>query len=154
MIDHGALTDALLLQLRTASGELLGDGMAPPEGGWLEGQPNVDVFRPYGVLVDGGLNPVQSPALVKTSRPDWTSSWSFRYFGGSRKQVDWIASQFRTEIEGLRGLVFGTDPHKILTVEPLMMGAVNRNDQVDPPYWQAFDNLTMQITPQNAKGFG
>lgn len=149
MIDHGALTDALLAHL--AEVELIGDGVAPSGGGWVEGQPNVVAFRPYAVLVDGGMQPITSPNLIKTSRPDWTASWSLRYFGGSRKQCDWIAGLFRPAIEGLRGQTFGIDPHKIRSVDPLMMGAVSRNDQVDPPYWQAFDSLTLQITPGNAK---
>ena len=150
MIDHGALTDAILLAL--AEVELMGDGIAPPDGGWLMGQPNVVAFRPYGVLVDGGMNPIQSPQLSGLTTPDWTASWSMRYFGGSRKQCEWIAGQFRPSIAGLRGLEFGEDVHKIVNVNPLMMGAVTRNDQVDPPYWQSFDNLTMHVTPHNAKG--
>lgn len=149
MIDHGSLTDLLLTHLGAV--ELIGDGAAPGEGGWLSGQPNVDAFRPYAVLVDGGMQPIMSPNLIKTSRPDWTASWSLRYFGGSRKQCEWIAGIFRPAIEGLRGQSFGSDPHKIRSLEPFMFGAVSRNDQVDPPYWQAFDNLTMQVTPENAK---
>lgn len=151
MIDHGALTDAVLASLIGATGELLGDGVAPGEGGWVMGQPNTDVFRPYGVLVDGGMNPIQTPNLIRTGRPDWTATWSLRYFGGSRKQCEWIAGVFRPAIEVMRGMVFGTDPHLVRTVDPLMMGSVMRNDQVDPPYWQVIDNLTMQITPQNVK---
>lgn len=150
MIDHGALTDALLAALSEV--ELVGDGVAPLDGGWLQGQPNVAAFRPYMVLVDGGMNPIQTPQLLRTDRPDWTAAWSFRYFGGSRKQVEWIAGQFRPSIAGLRGLEFGTDVHRVLNVYPLMMGAVTRNDQVDPPYWQAFDNLTMHVTPRDATG--
>lgn len=149
MIDHGAFTDALLDALGDV--ELIGDGIAPSGGGWLMGQPNVVSFRPYGVLVDGGMTPIQSPQLVKTDRPDWSASWSIRYFGGSRKQCEWIAGQFRPSIPELRGMEFGTDVHRIINVSPLMMGAVMRNDQVDPPYWQVFDNLTIHVTPRNAK---
>jgi hypothetical protein len=134
--------------------ELVGDGVAPPEGGWLQGQPNVSAFRPYLVLVDGGMNPIQTPQLIRTDRPDWNAMWSFRYFGGSRRQVEWIAGQFRPTIHLLRGLEFGTDVYQILNVHPLMMGAVTRNDQVDPPYWQSLDNLTMQVTPRDATGVG
>ena len=150
MIDHGALTDVMLTAL--AQVELVGDGAAPPEGGWIMGQPNVDAFRPYLVLVDGGMQPIPSPQLIKTDRPDWNASWSFRYFGGSRKQCEWIAGIFRPTIHLFRGLEFGVDVHRILNVNPLMMGAVTRNDQVDPPYWQVIDNLTMHVTPRNAKG--
>jgi hypothetical protein len=148
VIDHGALTDIILEYMGQV--ELIGDGIAPSGGGWVSGQPNVVAFRPYMVLVDGGMNPIQTPNLIKTDRPDWSASWSMRYFGGSRRQCEWIAGQFRPSIAGLRGLEFGEDQHRILNVNPLMMGAVMRNDQVDPPYWQAFDNLTMHVTPRNA----
>jgi hypothetical protein len=150
VIDHGALTDAILGVLSPI--ELLGDGVAPTGGGWVMGQPNVVGFRPYGVLVDGGLNPVTSPQLLKTNRPDWRASWTLRYVGGSRSQCDWIAGMFRPAIVNLLNLEFGEDVHRVLSVDPLMMGAVTRNDQVDPPYWQASDNLTLQITPRSAKG--
>lgn len=146
MIDNGAFTE-LLLETLSVHGDLLGDGVAPTEGGWLTGQPNANVFRPYSVLVSGGMQPVQSPNLIKTDRPDYNASWSLRHFGGSRKQCDWIAQQFRDQIYTLRGLTFGADTYKINSVSPLSIGAVSRNDQVDPPYWQAFDNLTILVTP-------
>jgi hypothetical protein len=152
VIDHGALTDAILASLGAV--ELMGDGIAPNEGGWIMGQPNVVAFRPYGVLVDGGMMPVESPQLIKGSRTDWKASWSLRYFGGSRQQCDWIAGVFRPEIDRLRNLEFGTDVHRILNTDPLVIGAVMRNDQVDPPYWQASDNLTLHITPRSARGTG
>jgi len=148
VIDHGALTDALLTYLGRV--ELVGDGIAPSEGGWLMGQPNVVSFRPYAVLVDGGAQQIMTPNLM-VDRPDWSASWSLRFFGGSRRQCEWIAGQFRPSIAGLRNLEFGEDEHRIVSVDLSMLGSVMRNDQVDPPYWQANDNLVMQVTPRNAK---
>lgn len=149
MIDHAALTDELLVAL-ARTGELIGDGVAPAEGGWLAGQPNVEAFRPYAVLVDGGTNPIRSPNLI-TKRTSWNATWSIRYFGGSRPQCDWIAGKFRLAVEAVMGLEFSNiDPHRIINVDQ-MLGPVQRNDQVDPPFWQAFDNVVLHITPINTR---
>jgi len=143
MIDHGALTDLLIYQLSTDTGELVGDGIAPAEGGWLKGQPNQSVYVPYMVLVSGGASVMINDL---DGNLDWTVNWSLRYFGGSRKQVDWIANKARNAIDGGPNNVlhntFGVNqPFKITAVQWTNLGAVSRVDTVNPPYWQVYDSF-------------
>jgi hypothetical protein len=148
VIDHGALTDALLAHMRL-TGELVGDGVAPSGGGWLMGQPNLDTFAPYLVIVDGGG--VARDGGVMGSRPNWQTTWSFRFFGGSRRQCDWIAGVFRPEVDTFLNTEFGLDIHKVIDSGVQSLGPVSRNDQVDPPYWQSFDAVSILCSPKSVK---
>ena len=138
MIDHGALTDLLVAELATSTGELIGDGLAPDGGGWKKGQPNVDVYRPYSVLVSGGAS-VRISTL--TNSKDWMVSWSLRTYAGSRKQCDWMAQKVREAMESTTKQTFGVDQYKIVDVEWKALGPVSRVDAVDPPIWQVFDQV-------------
>lgn len=142
MLDHGALTDAILTQLAT-SGELIGDGIAPVDGGWLQGQPNQSVFVPYTVLVSTGSNVMINDL---DGNLDWTVNFNLRHFGGSRKQVDWIANKTRSVVDaGVNTLLhstFGTaEVYKVTAIQWQTLGSVNRVDTVNPAFWQCFDNL-------------
>ena len=140
MIDHGALTDLVLGHLQTVSGELVGDGIAPADGGWVKGQPNQSVFVPYSVLASGGASPTVTDFRYTF---DWRVSWSLRHFGGSRKQVDWIATKNRSAVEGLLQEHFGvSDEFKIIGMSWDSLGAVNRIDTTNPAFWQAFDSFS------------
>lgn len=142
MIDVGALTEMLLEHLRDGSDALVGDGIAPKEGGWLQGQPNKDVFRPYLVLVSQGASPRENTPWTGTD-PAWAVTWSLRSFGGSRKQADWVALAGRAAVAGITKRTFGTDEHKVHALEWGGLGSVNRIDSVDPPFWQIFDTFTL-----------
>lgn len=139
MIEHGALTDLLLTHLETESGQLVGDGIAPAEGGWADGQPNKGIFVPYMVAVSSGAT-VEINDMAYAI--DWRVNWSLRSFGGSRKQADWIATKSRNAVEGLLHSTFGTDdPYKIIGVAWSALGPVTRIDTVNPPFWQTFDSF-------------
>jgi len=142
MIDHGALTDKILTQLAT-SGELIGDGVAPAGGGWLQGQPNQSVFVPYTVLVSTGANVMINDL---DGNLDWTVNFNLRHFGGSRKQCDWVANKTRAVVDAaVNALIhqtFGSgEVFKIAAINWQALGAVNRVDTVNPAFWQAFDTL-------------
>ena len=142
MINHGALTDALITRVTTGSAQLVGDGIAPEGGGWATGQPNKGIFVPYIVVVSQG-------ARVSTENftgfMDWRVTWSTRNFGGSRKQVDWVAQKSRESIDSINKTLFGEsgDQYKIINVEWDSLGAVQRIDTVNPPFWQTFDSFAL-----------
>lgn len=143
MIDHGALTDLVISQISTVTGELVGDGIAPAGGGWLQGQPNQNVFVPYTVVVSAGAT-VEIDGL--DGRLDFIVNWSLRHFGGSRKQCDWIAQKSRDAIDNepsaLITQTFGVDtPYKIIDVRWQNLGAVTRIDTVNPAFWQSYDSF-------------
>ncbi len=142
MINHGALTDALMTRITTGSGQLVGDGVAPEGGGWATGQPNQGIFVPYIVLVSQGAR-VSTENF--TGYMDWRVTWSTRNFGGSRKQVDWVAQKSRESIDSINKTLFGDAgvQFKIISVEWESLGAVQRIDTVNPPFWQTFDTFAL-----------
>ena len=148
MIDHGALTRLLLDHLGGIV-QHVGDGVAPYEGGWMEGQPNSGVFVPYVVLVSQGAMP---KVVTMCNSYDWDVSWSLRSFGGSRRQCDWIATQVREAMEGIAKEVFGADPYEVRNLMWGSLGAVQRIDTVDPPFWQVFDSFSLYCSRAVGKG--
>lgn len=147
MLDTGALTDDLLAHLQTALGTgttdpLVGDGVAPADVGWANGQPGSGVFRPYVVLVDSGAVPralsLQSPI------PVWATNWSLRSFGGSRSQVSWMATKARRAVAGFVQHQFGSDPvWKVIGQEWSALGGATRVDATEPKGWQIFDTVSL-----------
>ena len=140
MIDTGALTDALLAHLDAETSMLIGDGLAPLEGGWLKGQPNQAAFRPYAVLICNGASP--RDVVMTSSLPEWDVTWSLRCFGGSRKQVDWAAFEARKAVFGFVSSTFGNPSYKVYGLDWKQLGSVTRIDSVDPAFWQIFDTFT------------
>ena len=145
MIDTGALTDVFLdsmsLALDTAgfSATLVGDGTAPAEGGWVAGQPGSGLFRPYVVLVSGGAAPRwQTPASYT---PCWAVAFSLRSYGGSRPQCDLMATAARGCADAMGKTEFAS--WKVVNVEWGSLGATTRVDAASPPFWQAFDMVTL-----------
>lgn len=144
MIDTGSLVEEVLFRLRDG-GKLIGDGVAPPEGGWSVGSPNVDQFVPYSVL---GFNGATTTLPDLSTNPDWDVAFAIRHYGGSRKQADWQATRVRNVIEMSRGLTFSGSPfnYKVIGVYRWQLGTLDRNDQVDPPYWQTFDSFVLMCS--------
>lgn len=145
MIDVGALTDAFVAELESGlataglTSPLVGDGAAPAEGGWVAGQPGSGLFRPYVVLVAGGATPRwQDPS---TYTPCWAVAFSPRSYGGSRAQCDLMATAVRSCAESMAKTVFAG--WKVVNVEWGSLGATTRVDATSPPFWQAFDMVTL-----------
>lgn len=143
MIELGALTDLTIDHLQDITGQLIGDGVAPAEGGWVAGQPNSGAFAPYLVIISGGAAPRFS-ALddLSTAILSWEVTYQMRGYGGSRAQVDWIMSVGRAALEGMTHSAFGSsDTYRIKATDWKTLGATARNDSVDPPYWQVVDTF-------------
>src|SRR5512139_649642 len=140
MIDTGAMTQKVLDALGNAS-LLVGDGVAPDTGGWITGSPNVDGFLAYTTVgFDGG-----TPAMPDvTTSTDWELTFSLRHFGGSRAQCDFQAKAARTAVTAVRHAVVGD--YTIIGVRWASLGPMSRNDQVDPPYWSAYDYVVLMCS--------
>lgn len=142
MINHGMLTDLLVSHVATESGQLVGDGVAPEGGGWVQGQPNKGIFVPYIAIVSAGASTVIEDFSNKV---DWHVTWSARSFGGSRKQCDWIAQKCRESVDSMNRQLFGPPEllYKVINVDWEGLGAVSRVDTVNPPFWQVFDTFSL-----------
>lgn len=143
MIDTGALTVMLLGHLSGGDPVLLaGDGVAPAEGGWTGGTPNTGGFVAYSVLTFQGASPTH-PEIEKAD-PEWATRWSMSHYGGSRAQADWVATASRGRVLTALKQRFGeSDVFKVVGITWTNLGAMSRNDQVDPPYWSASDTLIL-----------
>jgi hypothetical protein len=151
MMDHGALTDLVLDALATNMATLtapdpapkVGDGVAPVDGGWADGQPGTGVFVPYVTLVSGGAAP---RALSPGSHiPVWAVGFSVRCTGGSRKQCDWVATTARRALTGLDKQKFGDPEWKVINVEWASLGPVTRTDATSPAIWSVYDTITVVV---------
>lgn len=149
VFDHGSMTDLVLSRLQQAidagvsssAKPLVGDGVAPADGGWLQGQPGDGTFRPYTVLVSGGAVPRYLD--VSTFAPDWAVSYSLRSFGGSRRQCDWMATLARKAAYAVHQGTF--TGWQVIGLEWGSLGPVSRVDSTSPPFWQVFDNVTFVV---------
>lgn len=141
MISTGAMTQ-MLLSVLSSSGVLIGDGVAPKEAGWSSGTPNTGEFVAYSVLGFAGASP--SNPEIHHRDPEWSTSWSLRHYGGGREQADWVADKVRTALMSVDRAPFGSvDAHRVIGVQWVSLGALSRNDTVDPPYWQSQDLVTL-----------
>jgi len=146
VIDTGHMTVLLLNTLALGDPQLLvGDGVAPRDGGWTEGTPNTGSFSAYTVLNFVGAAPAH-PDIDKAD-PEWATRWSMSHSGGSRAQADWVATQARTRILTALKATFGDDDtFKIIGIVWTTLGGMSRNDQVDPPYWNSSDSLILTVS--------
>ena len=141
MIDIGKLTDQLVTALAQSSGQAIGDGIRPDGVGWLDGQPNVGVFVPYGVLSFQGAQPRDTTIRFSEQIRAWTTNWRLSYYGGARNQCDWVAARIRDELDNAIGQEFGI--YKVTGASWRSLGAIERRDDIDPPMWSMTDTFTL-----------
>lgn len=145
---RGVLTDTLLDHLEGVLGGtavLIGDGIAPVEGGWTGGEPGAGSFVPYSVVATGPAQR-QSKDPIGHDSSSWLTSYTFRAVGGTRAQCDWTADLVREGMTGwkVKGLDLGSNWSIVQASFP-NLGPVTRNDSVDPAYWEVVDNLSLWL---------
>ena len=154
LFDRGRLTDWLItthlapLTVLTTP-VLVGDGEAPEAGGWPGGEVGDGDFQPYITLATGPGKP-DSTALSSREAETWVLRYTVQSFGGLRKQGDWVADLARTTWTSIRDarIDLGTEKQwKAYQFQVASMGALSRNDQVRPPYWQVADEMVLTLTP-------
>lgn len=108
--ERGRLTDLLVAHMQadatlTAKDIPVGDGIAPPEGGWAKMQPGEDEFIGYVLLSTGQAVPAPEPETIRAAHATWRCLYGLRGVGGSRQQADFVADKMREAF-----LTFPTDP--------------------------------------------
>lgn len=123
----------------------VGDGVAPAEGGWRLGQPNVDVFVPYAVVSSAGVT--RSLTELCSNGRTWDCQFSLRYHGGSRKQADWAATSGRRQFDKVCVSDFAEDAvrWRVFGLSWSSLGGVQRVDQTDPPFWSVQDVAVLRV---------
>ena len=142
MINIGAETLSVLGTLRESSEQLVGDGIKPEGSGWLNGDANSGVFAPYGVLAFTGaqVRDAQALSYSETVRA-WQTTWRITYFGASRSQCDLVAGKIRSAVDQVLGTVAGG--YKVTGARWTGLGAVLRDDTLNPALWSASDTLIL-----------
>lgn len=153
-LPRGPLTAWVLKVLRDALAEaapsspiLVGDGVAPEEGGWSAGQPGRGSFAPYVTLAGGSATP--APVNHIGDRfVDWIVTYQLRATGASREQVDWIGDRVAGVLWARVGakLTLDGETWKVVDLRLPSRGAPGRTDTTDPPYWEAADVAELWLT--------
>lgn len=144
MINQGAITDELLVLLADPDGVYkIGDNSAPDDGGWLKGQPGVNLFVPYVVLMTGSLAP--RPPQPAIGEYHWFGTFELRHFAGSRAQLSAMSHKVRKQLTGKWTTGDAGDRYDVLHVHIDTLGAYQRVDTVDPPFWQSFDSFRIEL---------
>ena len=95
---RGPITDYLIAQLTAELSPLLvGDAIAPPQGGWQGGDVGAGDFAAYVVLGTGPASQINQPAqtLRDQSGDEWNLAYTLTSYGGVRKQCDDLADMVR-----------------------------------------------------------
>lgn len=143
-MNRGALTDILITTLEQAN-LIVGDGVAPKDGGWEGGQPNVGRFVPYVVVMAGSVQGVDRN-IASGFTKDWMASYSLRTFSATRRTTDALSFAARQALEDCTPFIFGK--FKAIHVSVSTIGSMQRNDASDPPLWQVFDSVEVHCVPQ------
>lgn len=149
LIDLGEITSGLLGLLSAVSPYPVGDGIAPPEAGWLEGTPNsASGFEPYLVLsglTTGALSPAALTPLCSTYAQRFDMSYRFVGYGSSRQMADDVAAMGRELLDEL-------DPAALaltgMIVSQLWFDAAtgaSRDDSAYPPMWASATTFRVSV---------
>lgn len=136
------LTQSLLVEAT-----LVGDGVAPLDGGWEDGQPGVGEFVPY-ITVAGGTAVAGRETTMGTDYADWRVTYELRATAASRRQVDATGDQAVDILAARRGTRVRLEDAdwKIVDVRMPVLGSPSRNDTTDPPYWEAADTVELWLS--------
>jgi hypothetical protein len=155
MIDIGEVTTALVAKLTTemeAYGALVGDGVAPPKGGWPEGVPNTkSVFAPYVVVKYAGsiASLVQNTPLCSTYAARYDVGYSLVAYDNGRLLADTLAQNAREALDAI-GTVYGSEVYGDVTVKfdriyiDSLAGAT-RDDSTYPKMWSSATNFHLDV---------
>lgn len=147
---RGVLTDDLLdyLEQTFAAAEftlLVGDHLAPEEGGWSGGQPGTGEFVPYLVLTTGpATRNAKDP--IGRDNSSWSAAYTLRAVGATRTQADWAADMARSAVVGYaKRKPEGLGGWKVQLTLYSVLGDIQRNNSVDPPYYELTDTVALWL---------
>lgn len=145
----GEATTALC-GLLMAGGLVVGDGVAPEEGGWVEGAPNSPGgFVPYVVVKPSGAVTAHQGgyALCMTTAVMISAPYTVTAYEHSRIEADRLAALSRAVMKSGRWAVpFSSD--LVLKQNSLYIDSVvgaSRDDSVYPKMWSAATNLRLVL---------
>lgn len=147
-LPRGGLTDYLIATLRAVP-LLIGDGVAPPTGGW-DDDPNApnSTFFPYLVV-----NPMSVPdptGSVADSAMDFRVPYSLTSVGISRKQCETYADIGRKAVAALAKstVTLSGGGWKIQQARANSIGGVSRSDNTEPSEFTQSDVVIIWLSKE------
>lgn len=151
MIERRTFTQLVLARLQT-TGKPVGLANAPQDGGWKGGQPNADGsnFVAYSVLYPVAAS--YTTGSVRDPQADVHLPYTVGSFGVIPDQAEWMADAARAALAGLVKTTapLGTATYKIQKVDLELIGALNRYDATDPPFWGQTDQINFWLAKEIA----
>jgi hypothetical protein len=150
LYDRVALNTWLVGQLTTTDLPI-GLGVAPDGCGWVnggspaEGNTPGSTFSAFATLTPGtGAAHFRNPLADSTS--SYAQPYSLTSVGGVPEQTEDAASGLRTLVAaiGKTKLDLG-GPWAVLKCDITTLGALVRNDTVNPPWWTVSDTVTLWL---------
>lgn len=141
-------TDAMLVHFVEKlenTGVLVGDGVAPPDGGWTPEGMGFKEFVGYTVLGVASLT-IGPDGTLGDDFGDPRFTLFLRGYGGSRGQADFVADVARNALYTwvLATLPLDSYNWRVVSVTFPRLAGPMRVDTVDPFYWAVTD--TAQVT--------
>lgn len=148
---RAGLTGAIITHLTTTLGTgcLVGRGSAPPEGGWVKGQPGNGAFVNYTVLKTGNaVTPARGePEGMGRGKVSWEVNYSLTTAGALESHVDDTADLVRAAIASLAGpFVLRDDTWSLQLLRVPRLGPTVPNNSVDPPFWEVTDDVSVWLS--------
>lgn len=142
MLDTGLVTETFLTVL-AGCGEAVGDAVKPEDCGWLTGDPNSGVFRPYTVVAFAGAQLRDQPQSYAEQIRSWQSTWRLSHYGATRGQADMVAGRMRAQVTSALNVLAGD--YKITGARWQGLGPMTRDDSFNPALWSASDSLILML---------
>lgn len=151
MIARRELSQLVVAALRT-TGKPVGYANAPQDGGWRGGQPNADGSNFVSYCVIYPVASTFSMGPLDDPQADRRLPYTVGSFGVIPEQAEWMADVARAQLAALRktSVTLGTETYKIQKVDLELLGALNRYDATDPPFWGQTDQINLWLAKEIA----
>jgi hypothetical protein len=143
VIDTGSVIVDVLDGFRFLSDQQVGDGIRPDGVGWLNGEPNAGVFVPYSVVTVAGATTRDMPLPYEETIKSWQVTFRLTHYGASRAQADFVATKVRGAVSGFMRQSAGG--YQVTGARWAGLGAMTRDDSINPPLWSASDTLILML---------
>lgn len=143
-------SNVLLAHLKEALSDpkvVVGDTLAPPDGGWGGQQPGSGSYSPYVVYKPGNASPGQARETVGLDYGSWNVGFTLVHNGGSRDQTEWVGDQVRAALTIWRPRLQLADVTWVLQqVVFTQLGGATPDNQTSPSYWEAADTAIAMLS--------
>lgn len=147
--ERDLLTQAVVAHLVLSLGTevAVGRGIAPPEGGWSEGQPGKGFFKPYVVVKTRMARPNPPETIGRDRRIRWIMNYQLSVASKLESMVDSQAHLVRTKFLAFTGIYdLGDGSYEVEQADISTFGATVPNNSTNPPYWDVTDDVSVWLS--------